>query len=261
MPVTNLMRLDLSKFNGTVLMNFDTGTKLADYQQDIFTRICNNQPIPPSTLSRLEQNYWVKAAETLAPSNLVVRQYCLIDMLRNYPINYNRIRGLVDKLSYASHKSGRIWSEGHSYWCYVKPFIVKACTSTKPRLTGMMSVVEEIDTGFCATAYNRGSVWYPAPFGDLRDAPLGDEFQKVVDNNHISTKGCVMKRSSSFYTIKGWSIGLNPHTPARDRDINIVGGVPEGFVFYTGYDKKYSSVIDEWADILSPRRVFSFFKK
>jgi hypothetical protein len=125
----------------------------------------------------------------------------------------------------------------------------------------MLDVVKEIDASFCATAYNRGSVWYPAPFGDLRDFPLEEEFQHSIENSHISTRGCVMKRSSSFYTIKGWSVGLNPHTPDRTRDINIVGGIPENFIFYTGYDRKYSSVIDEWADILSPRRVFSFLKR
>jgi hypothetical protein len=131
----------------------------------------------------------------------------------------------------------------------------------RPSLIGMKTIVREIDTNFCSTSYKRGLLWYPAPFGDLRDSPLDYALQQDAERDSICTEGCVEKRSSTSYTIKGWPIGLNPHIPICTHDINIVNGIPEGFIFYTGYNKKYSSVIDEWADILSPRRVFSLFKK
>jgi hypothetical protein len=121
-------------------------------------------------------------------------------------------------------------------------------------------MIDEIDRSFFATSYQRNSLRYPAPFGDLRDIPLEPVLQSMQPIVESCNKGCVLKKSDTSYTIFGWPVGLNPHIPAKTYDINIMNGIPVGFTFYTGYDKKYPSVISEWADILNPKRIFSFFK-
>jgi len=241
-------------------MNFDTGSVLADFQQNLFVKLQNGQQVSAAELSRLEGNYWVKAAETLAPSNLVVRHYCLIDIIKKRPAYYNQIMNQIAKLSYASVGTGRIWSESYSYWQYVKPFLSLYFGTFPGIVTNLPAIISEIDANFAKTAYLRGSVWYPAPFGDLRDVPLDPDFQNLPAL-HSALIGPVYKKSETFYTIRAIPVGLNPHTPVSNYDIQInASGIPQGFVFYTGYDKKYPSVISEWADILNPKRIFSFWK-
>lgn len=245
-------------------MNFDTGTTLADFQQSLFDKLQENIPITPAELSRLEGNYWVKAAETLAPSNLVVRHYCLIDLIKKNLGHYKQIVAQINKLTYASKSNDRIWAEGYSYWLYTKSFIVQYYMKIIPhndvRYYYLSEVVSSIDKNFLATAYLRGSIWYPAPFGDLRDIPLEPELQNNKEPSPSCSIGCVSKTSDVSYTIQGWSVGLNPHTPSHTYDIKIIDGIPLGFVFYNGYALKYPSIISEWADILNLKRIFSLFR-
>jgi hypothetical protein len=120
--------------------------------------------------------------------------------------------------------------------------------------------ISEIDANFAKTAYLRGSVKYPAPFGDVRDVPLDSELQNLP-MLYTSIIGHIYKKSETYFTIRAIPVGLNPHVPVNNYDIQInAAGIPQGFVFYTGYDKKYPSAISEWADILNPKRIFSFFK-
>jgi hypothetical protein len=81
-------------------MNFDTGSKLASFQQNLYEKLQSGQSVSPAELSRLESNMWVKAAEILAPSNLTVRHYCLIDAIKKTSKHFNHILNQVNKLSY-----------------------------------------------------------------------------------------------------------------------------------------------------------------
>jgi hypothetical protein len=239
-------------------MNFETGSALADFQQSLFEKLQRNQSITPVELSRLEGNYWIKAAETMAPNNLVIRHYCLIDIIKKQPGHFTQIFNQINKLSYSTMNKGRIYAEGYSYWNYIKPFLNLYSKILSQNV--LICIINEIDQNFFATSYPRGNLRYPAPFGDLRNVPLDPELQTIQPIVGFCNRGCVLKKSETSYTIYGWPVGLNPHVPAKNYDINIVNGSPEGFKFYTGYDQKYPSIILEWADMLNPRRIFSFFK-
>jgi hypothetical protein len=152
-----------------------------------------------------------------------------------------------------------MWSEGYSYWLYVKPFIIKYYEIFSNTRSTLISVVSEIDQNFYRTAYLRGSVLYPAPFGDLRDVPLEPAYQQPrEDINFISCAN--LQKDGNVYYIQGLPIGLNAHVPYNSRKVSIINGVPVDFVFYTGYDKKYPTRSSEWKDLLRIRRFTSLLK-
>lgn len=250
------------------MFSFRNGTALASKQDMLIEIYRRGETITPSQISELENNLWVVIAAKLAPGNLVIRQYALIDLFKckkeETPVYKDKILDLMDLLSYRGSGEYRIWAEGYSYFLYtmdiVQEWINKFNDTTD--LSVINSIIEKITRGFLYTAYLRNGKWYPAPFGDLRDLPLMPQPQPLIhplntlqvsnitfnydkDNDHIS------------YTIKGKPIGLNTHIPKDDYNVNIVDGIPEGFKFYEGYDKKYSSIWQELLDTYNIKRICS----
>jgi len=116
-----------------------------------------------------------------------------------------------------------------------------------------------VDNGFERTAYKRGNTWYPAPFGDLRDAPLDFNLQRSCEwaTHKTCTIGIVTISvgADTVYTIKAQPIGMNIHVPKNDTVVKIAGGVPQGFIFYTGIENKYKDKDEEYKDCMDPKRL------
>lgn len=235
-------------------------TNLASDQQAKTSLYKANKGISTYELTKMKIDPWILAAEKVAPNNLVIRQLALIDIFSNSPANKSRIQTLLDTLSYKSNSDQyRIWAEGYSYWEYtkiiLKDWITKFTSVTS--MTYINSVVTKIDQGFVITAYLRAGVWYPAPFGDLRNDPLDSSLQQAHTISSISIANVALIKSgnSISYSVTGRPIGLNTHIPVNNYVSAIVNGVPNNFRFYTGYSAKYRSMVEELADTFNPNRL------
>lgn len=233
--------------------NVEYGTELAQKQDQLIHRYISDDPIQQHEIKSLENNAWFIMADSIAPSNLVVRQYCLIDVLNKSPNNVNKILTLMYKLSYG----GQIWAEGYSYWQYtlrgLELWLSELANVMKTSdLLIFVNLVNGIEEGFIKTAYIRNDVWYPAPFGDVRDEPLSVRFQNKCSNiNFVQHSIITMKVDSNkvHYTIKGKAIGLNTHVPNDTFYVEVINGIPN-YKFYEGYDKKYKNNIEEIKDMI-----------
>ena len=262
--------------------NFQNSTELADYQTQIFNDYSAGKLISNETIQKLENNLWIKAAHELAPGNLVIRQYCLIDLLKNSPDHVEQIFNLLNRLSY----NGQIWAEGYSYYLYtldiLQPWVSafkSFDTSITPwarkygqttlalRIVDIEEIVSKVNQGFLNTAYYRNGVLFPAPFGDVRDQPLN--VQRKINCNTNSSVSIVTRQllvvkpemdniqnSYVMYEIKGKPIGLNCHVPKNYSGIPVYKGIPT-FKFYEGWNKKYESKEDELKDLLDIKRILS----
>lgn len=232
-------------------------------KQDLFLTYYNaNYPnIAPANkiqaVNYLTSNAWLILANKLAPGNLTIRKWALLDLYNNVPANRVQIENQMMLLSYQN----KIWSEGYSYWLYLRNVVDVWRTRFPSSATKINGIINTVDSAFVRTAYLRGSVWYPAPYGDLRDVPLNPALQ-VPHTMQNSTTGIVQLTVAggvATYKITGSPIGLNLHVPVNTSIIKIVGGIPQSFVFYTGMEYKYKNVASELADLFSPTRIESTF--
>jgi len=232
-------------------INFEYGSSLANFQDELFAQYNSGAKITPAQMHRLKSNRWVSLAYFLAPNNLVVRQYCLIDLINNNPKNEKKIMNLANKIGPDS-----VWLEGYSYWLYTKTFLEKY--NEKFGTAEIQEFIEDIDSSFAKTAYRRGDKLYPAPYGDLRDVPLEDSLQHGISSVEASIG--IITKNNNIYFIKAAPLGFNMHTPETRTEIKIVDGRPENFVFYEGYGRKYKNFFLELLDMLDVKRFSSFFR-
>jgi hypothetical protein len=239
-------------------------TKIAiDQDALIATYKSGKTTMPSSQLRDMQRDLWIRTSSVLAPNNLVIRQYCLIDIFSNSVKNKSKIKSQLDSLSYTSYNlDKRIWAEGYSYWLYVREaldlWIDKFKRTTN--LTDVQSLISDVDFGFQSTAYLRNGIFYPAPFGDLRDQPLHESLQAshVMKSARCKIVSFCAGATVKYY-IKANPVGLNTHVPKNDSTITIVDGIPKPFTFYHGYDKKYDNTFCEITDTISFQRVMSLF--
>lgn len=243
------------------MINFINGTALAVMQDNLIALRKSGGVIQENDIKNMEDNLWVAAAYKLAPSNLVIRQYALIDLARNSPAHRDRIVKLFDILSYGhiypnSESQYRLWAEGYSYFLYTMAILKFWMNRFKDtvNLVYLQSMVRKVESGFTVTAYFRNGTYYPAPFGDLRDIPLIPEHQSSeVRDITIGN----LTRSKNTYHWKAIPLSCNTHVPMDDLDITIKNGIPTPFKFYEGYDRKYKSKWDEYADTFNLKRLWS----
>ena len=249
------------------MFNLDSGCVLADFQQETFDALVAGKPIPAGTLPRLRGNLWVRLAERIAPCNLVVRHYCLEDLISGKTDHYYDILDLVGKITYSD--TG-LWAEGYSYWQYVKPFILQYQYDLHKLFAGFIT---NIDFCFQRTAYLRDGVMYPAPYGDLRDVPLEPALQdtsKMQENVNIFPVRKTTCSGIPNYCITAAPVGCNTHAPKVDSNIAIADGKPYPFTFYAddgstpAYIAKYSvngkfSRWKELLDVLAWKRIKTLF--
>lgn len=238
-------------------MNFESGTKLAKFQDSLIKEIkshpFNSTFYDKETLYRLSSNAWVKWAEELAPNNLVVRQWCLEDIVRGVPKNASKINSMCYELA---PFPGFLWCEGYSYWrytvealeLYIEYFDKENCFE---KIKSIKRAKDNIEEAFIRSSYiGEDELLYPAPFGDLREVPLVHESQnKAINQSSIFIGKFLEKAKGEIYYMKPFYKGMNSHTPLKKRIIQIVDGKPKGFKFYTGYDNKYDSRREEAIDL------------
>lgn len=252
-----------------MLYNFTWGTKLAVEQDELLTILNQGNIIPLRTAKVLEKNIMVKIASIIAPGNLVVRQWCLIDIIKKSPDHKDKIIKMMDLLSYKGTCDYRLHSEGYSYLVYIMNILNKwiAQFESSADLSELKEILHKINFGFYMTSYLRNNIFYPAPFGDLRDVPLGPEIpdiSKLIKDsaNVINISNIKLVKSNDgliTYYVKAIPLGFNNHIPKKNYSVNIVDGYPNGFEFYIGYDKKYKNKFYEFIDTFDIRRIISLF--
>lgn len=251
------------------------GTKLATFQTNwikkLQKRFVNSEFVSDEQLEEeqvvakeMSKNIWVKIARKVAPNNLVLRQYCLIDILNRSPDNYDKIYKLISQISPVS-PNGRLWLEGYTYWLYCKTVLSMyseffenkhRCNISIP----LSLIIVEIDNCFQKISYSDYlNVLYPAPFGDLRKTSLENHLQdeKMCIPNLSIYPVKKMSNESVKYEVKKSLLGFNTHTPDRTYKAKIGEVMIENFKFYHGFENKYSSKFEEIKDTFIIDRVFS----
>lgn len=241
---------------------FETGSSLADFQDKKYDDFQFGKGITSKEKIRLERNLWVWTAVDLAPSNLVIRQLCLIDLFKGTNINYDIIIKQLDEVGGIG-----LWLEGYDYWLYTKPFLVKYSEVFKS--SGIRLYIEQMDKKFLTTAYTLSDgLPRPAPFGDVTDRTLELSilaFENIADNSEVFPVTKKTDGEEVRYTIAPCPLGLNAHTPKEADTVVISGGVVyrsrdtmlTPYEWYPGWEKKYNSKWDELMDVFDYRRVNS----
>ena len=237
---------------------------LADFQQGLYDKIVKGIPFSDSDKKRLNgvnaENVWINTASSIAPNNLVIRQYVIQDHHDFCSERCLQIVRMLRLLTRCTDQSApMLLLESYSYWKYMKPFlVVYANKFARDDVRGLSikSFTQRIDEGFQATAYLRGDVLYPAPFGDLRDEPLEDCLQdrsKVQSSVNIFP----VTKLGNHYEIEGCAVGLNGHIQTKNSEAMIVDGVPMPFKWYNGYESKYPTWQSQVANTFNFKRIFS----
>ncbi|MFW6272262.1 MAG: hypothetical protein ACOC2U_00565 [bacterium] len=243
---------------------FKFGTDLAIQQDILFDFIKDLNVIKcPSEVNKLRQNLWVWLSYRIAPSNLVIRQYCIIDILSKDQNYRNKIIWLLKKLAPYDEKNKRfwnkdacIWLEGYSYWLYVKHFLCLYVEKFKDE--EISKYIARVDRGFVYSAYRRNNYLAPAPFGDLRDIPLEESLQNEKELFDVNLFP-VFKFYDTIY-VDRYYLGFNSHVPHETYTSLIDHGYPIGFKYYTGFQNKYNNIIEEFLDMVRPKKIWSAVK-
>lgn len=255
-------------------MNFKNGTELAKQQDVYLKRYLLGYKFSKKEIKELESNLWVAMASKLAPSNLVIRQYALIDLITKMPRHLEPILNQIKTLTYNTKDELKLWAEGYSYYRYTKEVLDEWCRlfPTTSSACGINTLLKQIDKGFVETSYEKHGVLYPALFGDLRDEPLRDEYGVLYPAKKIDTKSITIANvfmaydesvNSYMYIISGKPIGLNTHIPKNESVSFVIREDVIGFKYYEGYDKKYKNKMEEVGDSLNTIKsiLLSKFKK
>lgn len=241
---------------------FGAGGRVASTQDAYFKVYLDSKGKPePNYASRaistLTADPWVIIASKVSPGNLVVRQWALIDLFRGEAQSVVKIQNMISLVSYGN----MIWAEGYSYWQYTKAILdiwVERFKNTT-NLNNIVSIMTQIDSNFVQTAYKKGNVWYPAPFGDLYLVPLESKLQvnHNLQSRTVSIVNMVVAGTKVTYGVTGRPIGLNVHIPVDNSIVVVNNGQASGFKFYTGYGNKYQNNFAETADVLNLKRIES----
>ena len=233
---------------------------LAVEQDSLIKMYGRGQTVSKDTIRALRINWWVLCSEKTAPNNLVIRQFCLIDLFSGKDRYGYRIQRLVDVIS-GGPSPGRSWAEGYSYWKYSKEAIIPWLQKFpgSPAAGPISVMVRQIDSTFAATSYLRDGHRRPAPFGDLWDIPLDSAAQDVDMADSASCRNMTVRKHFGFrvYYISPMPLGFNGHCEDAASTRTIENGIPLNFKYYQGYHEKYHTEKAEWIDLLNPIRIFT----
>jgi hypothetical protein len=190
----------------------------------------------------------VRIAALLAPSNLIVRHYCLLDLLSNSPEHFKKIMNQCVRLMCAEAEGHLLWSEGYSYWGYTRGIIDLFLNRFKP--SEFLLFCAAVDGSFNEVSYLREGKPYPVPLGDLWDSPMYDIFRMstVVPRStiHVHSRACGFNLHTDCVDVT-YAFDFPPE-PGYNKGIpyDKTTGMP--FVFYEGYEKKFPTKRKEiWA--------------
>jgi hypothetical protein len=265
--------------------SFDT-TAIAVLQENYEAIYKQNKTITLEQLSDLKKYIWVILAGKLSPSNLVIRHWCLIDLFSNSPDHAKKIYKMVNLLSYKKDDNDmRIWAEGGYYFWYTMVIlqlwldkfpttIALSELKTTPSLScttvyyiqQITQLLDKIRKGIVETAYLRNGEWYFAPFGDVRDYPITNDIgidlsniQQQPDVNIAVLTRTNVAPNMIGYKLQARPVRMNLHIPKDNYNLSVIDGVPINFIFYTGFSNKYKNKWAEICDMLSLKRLISFF--
>lgn len=247
---------------GNCVHVFEYGASLADFQDQKFIDYKDGKKITKDEMRRLKNNLWVWTAKDLAPGNLVIRQLCLIDLYKGWTINYKEILRQLQALGGSS-----LWLESYSYWIYTKPFLVKYAETFNDSV--ITNFIDTMDLRFLQTAYiGYNGVPHPAPFGDIRNIGLElslHNIGKIVSDIDIFPIEKRKNKQTVIYHVKPCAVGLNAHIPKENDVVKVNGGIPFRYFiktdemieypWYTGWDNKYNSKMEEYMDTFNYKRV------
>jgi hypothetical protein len=194
-------------------------------------RYLKDSSITDEELYRLNNNKWVETAYYLCPCNLVIRHLCLMDLYNRDNLNRDRIFTQLEILS-----KGGLWSEGYSYWLYTRQILLTYCKDFKD--LSMSIYIIEMDVRFAITSYRKKGLYYPAPFGDVANIPLLDEFQfdsiLTKDTSFLICQRETTGDTLHFYTVPS-PVGFNSHVPIDYDTVLVYNDSVYGFDFYEGF--------------------------
>jgi hypothetical protein len=254
------------------MFNFKNGTALAVQQDQYIQKYLAGEKLNSKEICDMEQNLWVAAASKLSPCNLVIRQWALIDLFKESAKHKENIRKMMDILTYKEKEGYDIYEKGEDYKIFAESYSYFGYTMDVLKLwiekfesfcdiTDIKGTIDKINQGFIVTSYPRNGIWYPAPFGDLRDIPLKPDLQISHEMNTLAISNIIFNYAALddlvWYSIKGQPIGCNTHIPKNNSVIRIQNGIPVDFKFYEGYDKKYKNSWEEYKDTFDPKRLMS----
>jgi hypothetical protein len=239
-------------------MAFVSGYALGALQERLESCLREGSTPSEQDLHILHNNWWVRLAFYLAPNNLVLRNLCLQALLTGNPEPYSeKIYRTFINLAYYHRHSEPLWAESYSYWgyskCLLKMFIDKF------QKISWISLFERIEENFAVSSYVYKDFLYAAPFGDL----WSDSKVYLQDLNLMKTVcsvGHLTKQENNVYRFRAWPVGLNCHCLKSGKKIEIRDGIPVGFKFYEGYNRKYKNKLCELLDMFDIRRVISIFR-
>jgi len=238
-------------------MAFIAGYPLGELQERIERSIREGSMPSEKDLHILHHNWWVKLAFHLAPNNLVLRNLCLQALITSNSEKYSKkIYRTFTNLAYYRKNSEPLWAESYSYWGYSKHLLKMFIN--KFNFLSWNKIYDRIEKNFAISSYEHRGFLYPAPFGDLWEGNKVD-----IQDFSIMEIVCSMGNMSKYdteYRFEAWPVGLNCHCLKSFKKIEIKDGIPVGFKFYEGYDKKYKNKFCELADMFDIRRIISIFK-
>jgi hypothetical protein len=219
-------------------MNFEWDGKLAERQDRVIEALYAMKTPDPVDAEKLRGNRLVPIASILAPCNLSVRHYCLLDILDGAPKRLTKVNRLIGLLT---NEFKGLWLEGHSYWGYTARILrYYAGTFT---LVNLQMNINKMALWFNQTGYiGADGKHYPAPFGDIwRDNSL---------ESQVTTMGASIPPvywnsiHAKMVFINCKAVRFNLHTSFVHKEYDVSTGIPVDFFggafkFYKGYEEKY----------------------
>jgi hypothetical protein len=227
---------------GDYHMNFEWDGVLASRQDRVIDAVFTDGLTMDDDVKALRANKVVGLLAWLVPCNLVVRHWCLLDLIEGKPRHLKKIERQIALLT---NNMKSMWLEGYSYWGYTSRIL--RYYANQFGLLSLQMNIAKMDLWFNHTAYiGLNGIHYPAPFGDVLKDPV---------ENQTTTPGGSMPpvyaNSLSTHTlfIRCKAVRFNLHTSTvRMKMYNTHSGIPVPFKFYTGYHDKYPTKRSElWA--------------
>jgi len=240
-------------------MQFKYGVDLADWQEEMI-RKWNEDSYTAEDIAEViasQKNLYITVGRYIAPSNLIIRQYCIEDLYLHTPKHLKEISHLYEILS--DYPQSDIWLENYSYWRYMREAL-----DSYIEYFSKWDKVPEVINGIGYLGYSRfqtyaaflrasyknakGDKCYPAPYGDLRFVEIENEFNlfksTFYPQHNYSIQPSFLEihdlLHSIKYVVKPIPRGLNSHVPHSKRHIvDVIYNADEtsftvqNFKFYT----------------------------
>ncbi len=267
-------------------MNLLYKTKLLQFHDNLITKlkkryeynefVSDEQIQKDKQLSKdMSNNIKIRIGRIIAPSSVVIKHYCLIDILNNSPDNYDKIYKLINQLSPIS-PNGRLWLEGYSYWIECKDVLELYSNVFNNNHRYIVSIpinlfILEVDTCFQKTSYVDNNISYPVMLSSLNKIPLQNHLQDYkmsIPNINIYP----IRKMGDTYEIRKTLLGFNTRVSGINYKVkiekannkiiyNLSFSKVKEYIRFNNQERKYVSNWEEIKDtFLRLDRLFSALK-